>query len=365
MSQTTRGKTRGTGLLMVWTDIDAEFEAEFNRWYDEEHIARLLEVPGFLSAGRYMAVRGGPKYLAMYELEDHNVLRSAAYLDTVQYQPSPQRTKIGTSRVGRNFLRNAYRQIFPVHTNPIEQTVAMAPFLQMGRIDVSVAIEEEFNAWYNTAYIPGYLAVPGCLGARRFVAVEGQPKYLTVYEFEHARISESEAWIRAGCNRNCAMTKVRSESTSASIRNSRPAATFPGRKRMKIDGHCHCGAITFEAEVDPNALTICHCTDCQTLTGSAFRVNIPAPAEHFVLRGTPKTYVKTAESGNKRLHAFCGNCGTPIYASAVDNPHVYALRAGTITQRAAFKPQRQGLRRSALNWVDSLAAVPAAEKGWS
>ena len=197
MSQTTRGKTRGTGLLMVWTDIDAEFEADFNRWYDEEHIARLLEVPGFLSAGRYMAVRGGPKYLAMYELEDHNVLRSAAYLDTVQYQPSPQRTKIGTSRVGRNFLRNAYRQIFPVHTNPIEQTVAMAPFLQMGRIDVSAAIEEEFNAWYNTAYIPGYLAVPGCLGARRFVAVEGQPKYLTVYEFEHARISESEAWIRA------------------------------------------------------------------------------------------------------------------------------------------------------------------------
>jgi len=161
MSETTTSKTRGTGLLMVWTDIDAEFEAEFNRWYDEEHIARLLEVPGFLSAGRYRAVKGGPKYLAMYE------------------------------------LRNAYRQIFPVHTHPVEQTVAMAPFLQMGRIDVSSAIEEEFNAWYNTAYIPGYLAVPGCLGARRFVAVEGQPKYLTVYEFEHASVSESEAWTRA------------------------------------------------------------------------------------------------------------------------------------------------------------------------
>jgi len=69
---------------------------------------------------------------------------------------------------------------------------------------------------------------------------------------------------------------------------------------MKIDGHCHCGQITFEAEVDPTAPTICHCTDCQTLTGSAFRINIPAPAEHFVLRsGTPKSYVKTAESGNK------------------------------------------------------------------
>ena len=76
-------RTRGTGLLMVWTDIDPEFEAEFNRWYDDEQIPRLLQVPGFLSAGRYSAVKGGPKYLAVYELEDHDVLRSSAYLNTV------------------------------------------------------------------------------------------------------------------------------------------------------------------------------------------------------------------------------------------------------------------------------------------
>src|SRR5216684_1032599 len=59
-------KTRGTGLLMVWTDVDPEHEAEFNRWYNEEHLNRLLGVPGFLSAGRYRAIRGGPKYLAWY-----------------------------------------------------------------------------------------------------------------------------------------------------------------------------------------------------------------------------------------------------------------------------------------------------------
>ena len=77
-------KTRGTGLLMAWTDVDPAHEDEFNRWYDEEHIGRLLAVPGFLSAGRYRALRGGPRYLAMYELEDHNVLRSAAFIDTVR-----------------------------------------------------------------------------------------------------------------------------------------------------------------------------------------------------------------------------------------------------------------------------------------
>jgi hypothetical protein len=140
--------------------------------------------------------------------------------------------------------------------------------------------------------------------------------------------------------------------------------TIRGQDAMKIDGHCHCGQITFEAEVDPSTLAICHCTDCQRLTGSAFRAIVPAPAAHFVLRsGTPKSYVKTAESGNKRRHTFCGNCGTPIYACAVDNPQSYSLRIGTITQRTAFTPQRQIWRRSALDWVFSLTAVPATEKG--
>jgi hypothetical protein len=134
---------------------------------------------------------------------------------------------------------------------------------------------------------------------------------------------------------------------------------------MKIDGHCHCGRITFEAEVDPASVTICHCTDCQTLTGSDFRANIPTTAANFVLRsGTPKSYVKTAESGNRRRHAFCGDCGTPIYACAVeDHPQSYSLRVGTITQRAAFSPRRQIWRRSALDWLDRLADVPRAEKG--
>ena len=133
---------------------------------------------------------------------------------------------------------------------------------------------------------------------------------------------------------------------------------------MKIDGHCHCGRISFEAEVDPTSVTICHCTDCQRLTGSAFRANIVAPAAQFVLRGTPRSYVKTAESGNQRRHAFCGDCGTPIYACAMEDPQSYSLRIGTITQRADFTPRRQIWRRSALAWVNTLTAVPASEKGW-
>jgi hypothetical protein len=190
-------KTRGTGLLMVWVDIDPEFEAEYHRWYDEEHVPHLLAVPGFLSAGRYVAVKGSPKYLALYELEAPEVLRSGAFLDGVRFRPSARQSQSSGGNIGRNFLANGYRQIFPMYSQPIEQTREPAPFLQMGRIDIPAMVEEEFNDWYNTAYIPPYLAVPGCIAARRYVAVDGQPKYLTLYEFDNAAVSESEPWTKA------------------------------------------------------------------------------------------------------------------------------------------------------------------------
>jgi hypothetical protein len=70
---------------------------------------------------------------------------------------------------------------------------------------------------------------------------------------------------------------------------------------MKVTGHCHCGAIQYEAEVDPSRVQACHCTDCQRLSGSPYRASVGAPKETFrLLKGTPKIYVKTAESGNQR-----------------------------------------------------------------
>src|SRR4029450_12612932 len=60
---------KGTGLMMVWTDVSADKEKEFNRWYNDEHLAERLELPGFLNGARYEAVKGGPKHLAVYELE--------------------------------------------------------------------------------------------------------------------------------------------------------------------------------------------------------------------------------------------------------------------------------------------------------
>ena len=132
---------------------------------------------------------------------------------------------------------------------------------------------------------------------------------------------------------------------------------------MKVEGQCHCGQITFEAEIDPDAVRICHCTDCQTLTGSAYRVNVQTAATSFVLRsGQPKIYITIAESGNRRAHAFCPNCGTPIYAAAPHDTPSYGLRVGTLKQRAELRPKRQIWFRSALPWVTDIRDVAHIER---
>ena len=70
---------KGKGLFMVWVDVPADKEEDFNRWYDEEHLADLLAITGVLSAARYVAVSGSPKYLACYELESPEVRDSPEY----------------------------------------------------------------------------------------------------------------------------------------------------------------------------------------------------------------------------------------------------------------------------------------------
>ena len=127
---------------------------------------------------------------------------------------------------------------------------------------------------------------------------------------------------------------------------------------MKVDGGCHCGNIRYEAEVDPAKVVICHCTDCQTLSGMAFRTVVPTSEGTFkLLAGTPKAYVKTGESGNKRVQTFCADCGSPIYSAAGPGRQVVGLRVGTIRQRDQLMPGDQYRFRSALAWLRDLPGV--------
>lgn len=132
---------------------------------------------------------------------------------------------------------------------------------------------------------------------------------------------------------------------------------------MHVDGMCHCGRVRYEAEVDPEKVVICHCTDCQTLSGTAFRTAVPAKAGTFrLLSGELKIYEKTAESGNRREQAFCPNCGTPIYSAPPGaGAKVMSLRLGALRQRNDLAPSDQYWFRSAQTWLKDLPAVKRCE----
>jgi len=133
---------------------------------------------------------------------------------------------------------------------------------------------------------------------------------------------------------------------------------------MKIDGACLCGHITYEAEIDPEKVLICHCTDCQTNSGTAYGVVAGVVENRFkLLSGRLKTFEKTADSGARRELAFCPECGTRIYAKPADEKSsFFGLRAGTITQRGELKPKAQLWTRSALDWVTDLRGIPGIDK---
>ncbi len=132
----------------------------------------------------------------------------------------------------------------------------------------------------------------------------------------------------------------------------------------KIDGACLCGQVRYEAMINPARVAICHCTDCQVNSATAFRFGVLVRAENFrLLAGELKTYVKTAQSGNPRRLSFCPDCGTSIHGSDLENTRYYSLRLGTARQRAELRPLQQMWCRSALPWLDSVADMPRYAEG--
>jgi hypothetical protein len=131
---------------------------------------------------------------------------------------------------------------------------------------------------------------------------------------------------------------------------------------MKVHGSCHCGLVKFSAEVDPKLTSVCHCNDCQKLTGTAFRLSVPAITGTFQIEsGEPKIYVKVAESGSRRAQAFCLECGSPLFTYGVENPTAIGLRVGVLDERSQLPPTWQKWCSSSMPWVQHISQLEKAQ----
>ena len=134
---------------------------------------------------------------------------------------------------------------------------------------------------------------------------------------------------------------------------------------MRITGNCHCKDISYQAEVNSEKVIICHCTDCQKMSGSPYRVIVMAQEENFKLQGSePKQYVKTSDRGAPRIQAFCSECGTHIFATSTDNigKRTFNIRLGTVNEKEKLNPTMQVWCRSAQGWAFNIQETPRLEK---
>ena len=184
---------KGTGLMLVGADIPADKEADFNQWYQEEHLQELMGVPGILNAARYEATKSGPKHLAVYELESVDVVNTDAFKNRPRTEWGQ---KVSPSLIGTNFFNLVLDMIHPGALTDDIADSDMANALQIGRMDVPAANDDDWNKWYSGVYVPNYEKCPGVIRGRRWRAVRGEPQYATVYEFENENVSETEEWLK-------------------------------------------------------------------------------------------------------------------------------------------------------------------------
>jgi len=147
------------GLLLTMTEPPPAMEEEFNAWYDDEHMAERLAIPGFRSARRWVAklAPGEGKYLATYELDTPGVLSSREYLARFENQTPWSRRCLGKAVV---FRRWACEQVEPGGMDPSPAA----------RLLLCVAADA-----------PASLSIPS-LQVRRFVATAGDPRHIALFE---------------------------------------------------------------------------------------------------------------------------------------------------------------------------------------
>ena len=180
------------GLLLTLTEPRPDMETEFNAWYDTEHIAERLSIPGFLSARRWVAdgKPGEGKYLATYELVTPGVLHTSAYLERYR-NPTPWSKRSLENTV--MFRRWACEQINPGDASP--HMMSHALFVAIG--DAPPEHEDEFNRWYDDEHIPLLSQVPGVLRARRFVDRGASPRYIALYDLDDESVTQRPEWQAA------------------------------------------------------------------------------------------------------------------------------------------------------------------------
>ncbi|NND67763.1 MAG: GFA family protein [Halioglobus sp.] len=126
---------------------------------------------------------------------------------------------------------------------------------------------------------------------------------------------------------------------------------------MQITGGCFCGELRYEADITDALIGVCHCRDCQILSGSAFRTSCAvSPGNFKVTKGKPSHFDKTGDSGKVRRMLFCGNCGTHLCSMPLEEEEdsFVSIRVASADQFSELRPMAEIFCQSKVGWLPEI-----------
>ena len=116
-------------------------------------------------------------------------------------------------------------------------------------------------------------------------------------------------------------------------------------------GGCICGEVRYAFDGEPLTLYACHCTECQTRTGSAFALSLFVSREVFkVEKGEPVLRDVTMADGRHKRGRFCTVCGTRLWGEPLKLPDAVIIGPGTLDDTSWLRPVAHIWTRSAQPW---------------
>jgi hypothetical protein len=121
----------------------------------------------------------------------------------------------------------------------------------------------------------------------------------------------------------------------------------------QLDGRCLCGSVTYTCDGEAMTTLLCHCTDCQRQTGTAFSIVVGVERDSFHVRGeTLASFRTVGEDTHEAVHrTFCSACGSPIASLPDLTPDLAFIKAGTLDDTSWLEPEMEIWCRSAQPWV--------------
>lgn len=107
---------------------------------------------------------------------------------------------------------------------------------------------------------------------------------------------------------------------------------------MPLTGGCACGAVRYAIDAVPRAFYLCHCTECQRQSSSAYGESLRCDPARVRVEGAIKTVRRRSDSGSVRLGDFCPECGVRLFHRSEGDPDRLNVKAGTLDETTWLIP---------------------------